>query len=224
MVAVASLLVILALSLLVNRLGSVSLELTGLSREAARFQARSAFSGTGFTTTEAEMIVGHPVRRRIVMTLMLIGNIGIVSVIGSVTLSFVTMKEQSHPWVGWSTMAAGLLALVLIARSRLIDRYLCRTIAWALTKWTDLEARDYANLLHLSSGYGVLETQVSSNLAGKTVEDSGLYAAGIVVLGVQSAKNPYEGAPSHARVLKEGDTLVLYGETRSMRDFCQKGA
>jgi hypothetical protein len=45
MAAVVSLLLIIALSLLITRIASVAFVHTGLSREVARFQARSAFSG-----------------------------------------------------------------------------------------------------------------------------------------------------------------------------------
>ena len=76
--AAVSVLVVLLVSLLVARVGTVALTLTGMSREAARFQARSAFFGVGFTTGEAEAVVGHPVRRRIIMWLILLGNAGVV--------------------------------------------------------------------------------------------------------------------------------------------------
>lgn len=70
--------VIITLSILVTRVATVALTLTltGLSRESAKFQARSAFSGAGFTTTESEDVVNHPIRRRVIMSLMLIGNAG----------------------------------------------------------------------------------------------------------------------------------------------------
>ena len=48
--------------MLVTRVAARALTLTELSSEAARFQARSAFTGVGFTTSEAEGIVSHPVR------------------------------------------------------------------------------------------------------------------------------------------------------------------
>lgn len=51
--AIASLLVIVAVSLVVTRVATVMLTATGLSREVARFQARSAFTGSGFTTSES---------------------------------------------------------------------------------------------------------------------------------------------------------------------------
>ena len=66
MTAVISFLVVLFISLLVVRIAGVALTVTGMPREAARFEARSAWSGTGFTTTQSEQIVRHPLRRRIV--------------------------------------------------------------------------------------------------------------------------------------------------------------
>ena len=59
-----SLLAILV-SFLFVRAASIALMMTGLEKHKARFQAISAFSGTGFTTKEAELIVNHPVRRKI---------------------------------------------------------------------------------------------------------------------------------------------------------------
>ena len=56
MLPIVSILVIVGLSLLVTRIASVALVHTGLGREAARFQARSAFTGVGFTTSESETI------------------------------------------------------------------------------------------------------------------------------------------------------------------------
>lgn len=95
MAALASVLIVLTLSLLVNRIATAALALTGLSRQAAQFQARSAFTGVGFTTNEAELITTHPVRRRIVMLLMLLGNIGIVTSISSLLLTFINTEGLS---------------------------------------------------------------------------------------------------------------------------------
>lgn len=78
--SVITLLVALTLSLLVNRIATVMLTHTGLSRDSARFQSSSALTGVGFTTRESQAVVDHPVRRRILMALMLIGNSGIITV------------------------------------------------------------------------------------------------------------------------------------------------
>ena len=60
LIAILTLFIIIFMSLLVMRIATMALMLTGLSRESARFQARSAYTGVGFTTTESESIAGHP--------------------------------------------------------------------------------------------------------------------------------------------------------------------
>ena len=65
MVAIIGLFIILILALTVVRIGAIALELTGLSTDIAAFQAQSAFSGAGFTTSESETIVSHPVSTRL---------------------------------------------------------------------------------------------------------------------------------------------------------------
>ena len=64
-----ALLIIVIVSLLIVRIGTNALVLTGMSLDASRFQAASAFFGVGFTTSEAEMVVGHVVRRKIILHL-----------------------------------------------------------------------------------------------------------------------------------------------------------
>jgi len=90
MVALFSLLVLVTVSLLITHIATIALTLTGLSQEVVRFQARSAFTGVGFTTNESEKVVEHPVRRRIIMVLMLLGNVGVITVMSSLILTFVT--------------------------------------------------------------------------------------------------------------------------------------
>ncbi len=94
MIAVGSLILVLLLSLIVVRIAAEALILTGMSREAARFQARSAWTGTGFTTAEAEQVVSHPVRRQIVSTLMFLRSAGLVTAASTLMLSFVSVEER----------------------------------------------------------------------------------------------------------------------------------
>ena len=70
MAALISVFIAITLSLLITRIATEALTLTGLSRTSASFQARSAFTGAGFTTAESEAVVKHPVRRRIIIVLV----------------------------------------------------------------------------------------------------------------------------------------------------------
>src|SRR6056297_2866304 len=93
-IGIIAALTVLGISLVITRIASTALSLTGLSWEAARFQARSAFTGTGFTTHEAEKIVSHPLRRKIIMWLMVARSAGFLSIIISLILSFGSTEDD----------------------------------------------------------------------------------------------------------------------------------
>jgi TrkA family protein len=208
--AAVSVLVVLLVSLVIARVGTVALTLTGMSREAARFQARSAFFGVGFTTGEAEAVVGHPVRRRIIMWLILLGNAGVVTTTGTLLISFAGGQDKLR---GVAVLAAGVVAIGALAMSRPVDRVLTRVIRRALRRWTDLDVRDYAGLLELGDGYTVAELEVEDTdwIAGHELGDLTLRDAGIVVLGIHRPHADYVGAPEPATTVHPGDVLTVYG-------------
>ena len=101
---------ILIISFIVVRIGAVAFELTGLEWSLAKFQALSCFTGTGFTTKEAEMITGHPQRRRIASILIVLGHAGLVTLIATFANSLrtdIVMSKLSIPFLH-SVLPAGL--------------------------------------------------------------------------------------------------------------------
>jgi hypothetical protein len=219
--ALVSVLIFTALSLLVTHIATVALTLTGLSRQLAQFQARSAFSGVGFTTTEAEKVVNHPVRRRIVMLLMLLGNAGIVTVISSLILTFIAANTLAD-WA-WRILLllAGLATLWYLGSSGWVDRHLSALISWALHRWTRLEVQDYTNLLHLTDEYQVIELRVEREdwLANKKLAELDLRHEGVIVLGIHRANGEYVGAPHGQTTIYEDDTLLLYGRESGLEEL-----
>lgn len=226
MTAILSLLFVAALSLLVTRIATVALMLTGLSRESARFQARSAFTGVGFTTQESESVVNHPVRRRIVMLLMLLGNIGIATVVATVILSILSTAESTH-W-GWYmlTLIAGIILLWAFATSRWVEHRMNKIITWCLTKWTRLDAKDYIALLQLQNGYAVTEMKVEAEdwLAGKSLQELALPREGVLVLGIGRSDGAFLGTPHADDKVMAGDVLVLYGSIEHLDELDQRRA
>jgi hypothetical protein len=224
MLGVITLLLVLTLSIIVNRIATTALAHTGLSQQSARFQARSAFTGVGFTTSESERVVNHPVRRRILMLLMLLGNAGIVTVVASMIISFVNVRESGDWLVRFVILVGGLAVLLTLAYSRLVDRHLSRLIRHLLERLTDLEVRDYVGLLHVGGEYGVTELNVREDdwLAGRRLRDGGLREEGIIVLGVQTPDGEYLGVPDADTRIRANDTLVLYGRTKALRDLDQR--
>ncbi len=218
---IAFLLVVLTMSLLVTRIAAVALMLTGLSQETARFQARSALAGVGYTTSEAELMVNHPVRRRIIMLLMLVGNIGVPTVVATLVVSFITATQAETVWHPLLLLAVGVGALLTAALSKRIEKLLNRVLSLLLKRWTDLEVRDYVSLLQLQSGYAVSEMVVEPGdwIESKTLAGAALSHEGILVLGIQREDGPFIGAPRADDVIRAGDVLVLYGEGRRLEEF-----
>lgn len=212
MAAIASLLIVLTISLLVTRIAAMALMLTGMSREAARFQSRSAFSGVGFTTGEAEDVVAHPIRRRIVMLLMLLGNLGIGAVVATLMLSFMNTSREDA-WLNLIALTSGVVLLWLVARSRYIERHLNRVISWVLRRWGNLQVRDYVAILQLQGGFAVSELVVEPNdwLSGRTLMDLRLPDEGVLVLGIHRATGSFIGTPTGEMEVRPSDTLILYG-------------
>lgn len=205
-------------TLIITRVATVILSLTGLSHEAARFQARSAFTGTGFTTSEAESVVNHPLRRRVIMVLMVVRGAGVITLISSLLFSFVSDASDESRVFKLAVLLAGILILWLLSQSKQVEKVLNKLIESGLRRWTDLDTRDYANLLNLAANYSVIEIQVQPNdwLAEKTLENLQLLQEGVMVLGIHRFSGSYQGVPSGKARIKPGDRLILYGEKRAV--------
>ncbi|MGD9115853.1 MAG: hypothetical protein PVJ61_01535 [Dehalococcoidia bacterium] len=83
--------------LLIVKLGAIAFQFTGMEPRMAMFQALSAFTNTGFTTRAAEEVVIHRKRRVIASVLMIIGHIGIVSVVVTLVHSFASEADNWIP-------------------------------------------------------------------------------------------------------------------------------
>jgi hypothetical protein len=219
MLTIASLLLILCISLIITRMATVALVLTGMTRQAARFQARSAFSGAGFTTSESEQIVNHPLRRWIIRQLMLWGNIGIVSVLCSVTLSAVHSAQWD--WVHWTTLIGGVIAFYFTATNKAVEHLMARFFGFLLRPYIKWQPEDYTRLLHVDDHYGVqmIALGPDSPKIGTTLGELIAGEPNLRVLGVQHATGEYLGVPEKGRQIQPGDQLVVYGHVDQIEQF-----
>lgn len=225
MSAVALLIILALVSLLITRVATVALVVTGLTRQSARFQARSALTGVGYTTTEAEGIVAHPVRRRIVMTLMLLGNIGLVTAVAGLLGGFLATGGR-QTLLRAALLILGLAVVYAASRSRYVDRWLSAGISALLGRFTDLDVRDYASLLRLTGDYAVreLHAQAGDWLADRRLDELRLADEGVLVLGIRRPDGHYLGTPDKTTAVREGDTVVVYGRGDALDDLDQREA
>lgn len=229
MIAILSLTLILFISILVTKIATAVLTNTGLSRQAAKFQARSAFTGAGFTTTESEKITRHPIRRRIIYLLMLLGNAGLVTVMASIFLTFINHDEKSLPWYYAVLIILGAVGLLgILASSHKIDVWLTRIINKVLGRYTNLSNRDSASLYKLSGDYHITELQVREGdwIEGQTLEKSNLRNEGISILGIERTNGSYLGVPDSETLIEKDDVLILYGQEKIIKklDTRKKGS
>jgi hypothetical protein len=225
MIAVLSLLVVVTLSIVITRIAAVALTHTGMARQAARFQARSAFSGGGFTTSESEQVVRHPVRRRIVLILMLLGNAGIVTAVSSLILTFVRQGEAGFGLeIKIPLLVAGLLVLWALASSKLFDRLVSRVAGWLLDRYTELQVRDYDSLLRLGGDYRIAELGIKpeSWLDGRTLAEVRPQEEGVLVLGVAPGEGEWFGTSAGDTRPSAGETLVVYGRAEAIQGVEQR--
>ena len=198
MASIISLIIIVSFSILVTRIATIALTHTGLNYTAAKFQARSAFTGVGFTTNEAESITEHPVRRKIVMVLMLLGNVGIVSAISSLIITFVDPSEDKlSSYSSLIIIAVSMLTLWLLSESKYLDKWFKKAINIALNRYTELKIRDYNQLLNLSGPYEITELKVQKEdwMAERSLAETKLKDEGIYVIGIRRSDGSYLGLP-----------------------------
>lgn len=218
--SIIALAVIVVLALLIVQLGANALALTGMSQTAARFQAASAFFGVGFTTQEAEMVVGHPVRRRIVLHLIVAGNIGITSALA--TLVVTLMRNDPEEFAGWLTLAlivASVVAIGLLFNVRWAKRPLDSLMRRVLQRVGMVQALDYDVLLKVKEGFSVVEVELEEGhpFVNVSLGESRPADRGIVILGLHRGDGGFIGTPKREEVLRCGDILMVYGSDPDVR-------
>ena len=220
--AALSLLVILSLAITVIRVAAVALRLTGLPADVARFQARSAFTGAGFTTSESESVVNYPVRRRVISVLMVVGNIGLVTVLSTIVVSFLSVENSMSGFSQQLLWLLGTLAILwLIALNPFADRLMCRAIGWILHRADFLGQHGPTNLLQVSNGHDVAEHRVlsGSKAEGALLSNLQLAEQQLLLLGLRHDDGRYQSTPSPDTRLKSGDRLVVYGDDDRQSSF-----
>lgn len=219
MIAPISLILIITLSILITRIAAIALVHTGVSRELARFQARSAFTGAGFTTEESENMVNHPVRRRIIMWLMFLGNAGIVTGITSLILTFVGREQDASMWLKIAALGAGLALLWFVSLSDWVDRHLSNAVSHLLDRYTELTVRDYASLMHLTDEYRLVDMLLEQDdwVVGRKLRNTRLRDEGIVVLAIERSNGTFLGTPQGDTELKEDDRIIVYGRVEALK-------
>lgn len=215
------LIAIVLLSLLIVRIGSVALRVTGLDAETASFQALSAFTGTGFTTSEADLITKHPGRRKTVKILIIMGNAYFAAVVAMVIGAVFSGPEHNtvlETILMVGLILVGLILAIWIGLNRRLGRFLDHYIEGRLARSGGYRVYQLQRVLDLAGGYTVGEFRVrrGSWLAGKTLAELELASMNILVLAIERGLRLLR-TPGGPTVIEENDNLVVYGPVDGMR-------
>lgn len=208
--------IVVFVSVMIRKVAAVALQLTGLDRPTASFQALSALTGTGFTTKEAELVINHPTRRRIISILMIIGTGGMTAVIAGLVSSFITVTSA---WaaVRFIVLAIALYLIFRMATHTRLARLLSRKIEEKLREKFKLQKRSIGRLLDLGEDFGIAQITLhkGSPSVGKTLAASDLGKKKILVLAIERDEEKILVARGNHK-LRAGDNLVCYGSFREM--------
>jgi NhaP-type Na+/H+ or K+/H+ antiporter len=213
----------IAVSMIIVRIASVALEMTGMDREAARFQALSAFTGTGFTTREAEDVMRHPQRRRIVSVLILLGYAGVVTLIAGLLQALLTGAKSESDWELLRNLALLVVAAILLYQfivwPRLAAR-LDRSIRAGLRRGLRLEPARVEELLTAAEGWAIIRFEVPAGcrFADHSLAESRLRDQGMLVLAIERGETLIP-SPRAATVILPGDVLLAYGRLETMEQL-----
>ncbi|MEP5729511.1 MAG: hypothetical protein ABJL67_09045 [Sulfitobacter sp.] len=212
MTGALALLFLLTVTLAIIRVASVALRLTGMPQSVARFQATSALTGTGFTTSEAEGTMHHPVRRRILTLLMFAGHLGLVSLTSTVILTMTSTQSSYGAVIQILAMIAALVVICALATSKSLDKFMCDWVDRLLTRLGWITPLPYEILYENPDGYQLGEhiiatqTQITGNV--QLLSHNGVATAAKVPMSLSSGDRVvlYARQSDHLAWAKDGST------------------
>lgn len=212
-------LIAIVISMMIVRAGAIALMMTGMDFDKAKFQSLSAFTGTGFTTHEAERVVNNPRRRKIVSWLMIMGNAGIVTVIVTATSSF-AMAKGLGIGLNLLVLLSGIWLIYIIAKHSPLAKY-WEDFAQCRLKRMQIFDDDSTvdELLHITEGYGVVRIQLleDSSFIGKTLSEINDGLERSFILGIEQNKE-WLPSPHLNRKIQKGDYLIIYGKLEDISE------
>ena len=203
---------------------SVAFMLTGLAPDKVKFQVASIFTGSGFTTSESELVTNDRKRRRIATACMYTGHIFSVIIMGlvfNVVLSIAQLKtEAGLPLIiFWITLGFFLFAVFL--KIPPINRKLQRLLERITIKLSIRNRK--TNIITVLDLYGKSAmVEVILNRIPEFAQEKSLFEMGLTkkytinILSILRGSRYIE--VSKDTMFKEGDRIVVFGFTKDIKE------
>jgi hypothetical protein len=224
---------VITVSFIVVRIGAIAFQLTGLEWSVAKFQALSCFSSTGFTTSEAELIVKDRQRRRIASILIVLGHAGLVTMIATLANSLRAQRVIEEkltkslipsippmfvPYVNLGVIIFVLYLLYKFSTSSMIARRLTNYLRAKIIKKELIQRVSYEQLMLATGGYGIARLNVcaGSPVVDKTLAESALRSQDITILAITRGGKTTANPTADMKILLN-DELLCFGKLENVK-------
>lgn len=219
------LLIFVGIIMIIIEVSTLILQATGLQKSVARFQAISLLTGTGFTTTEAEMITKHPVRRRLAAILIIFGVISFAIII---TLFIAILTED----ILFNQMVIGIMVIMLLfvlLKLPFVQRFFNRRLKGPLNEHLTLN-----EVYHIGEDEIVTKVVLSNRHQKLLKSLKALRLASekdIHILTIEriedkgnTVQTTFIKHPTGSTVLQAGDKLLLFGPKKTIHALFNEDA
>ncbi len=191
-------------------------EAVGLVPAAARFEARSALTGAGYTTAQSELVALHPSARRVASTLMVTGYLGPATILALLGVSFVLPPdgEGLQPQaITLAVLCAAFFGLDRVGALRAIGSRPARALARrmldtdAFETWTLIGDQAIATMI-------MPDDPIPAREAAAAVDDAEIVLLAITPADQGGTVHLTEGSPPGQP--GAGDHLVVFGPQHAL--------
>jgi hypothetical protein len=213
------LIAIILFTIVAAEFATIVFHLTGLDRKTSLFQAISALTGTGFTTKQSETIMAHPLRRKVIITLMLIGRGGGIIVIASL------ISKVGKDLLSVQVLSIFLIFIIAIyiLRKLNIAQLFSKLIEKGIIKIKLVEKSSFDQILELAKNYGIAEIYVTQDTrwVDKRIQDLDFRKNDILIIAIKREEKILP-TPKASTRLENNDILTCYGKLSSMKQLSRQ--
>ena len=209
--------VVIMIWMIVTKIFSVLLQITGLPKNIANYQSFSLFTNCGFTTSESETITNNKIRRKISLACMITGNffsVIIVSLIVNMISSF-SLEHGKETYI-IALIACGIFVIILLILQLPIIKNFINNVIQGIVNLVVNKAHE-ENIITIIENIGknaVVEIhlhKMPSVLDGKTIHESKLKSKyDINILSIKRHKRLIN--ITRNTFVETNDVLLVFGE------------
>lgn len=193
---------------------TIILRLTGVETRKAKFQVVSLLTSTGYTTKESEVIVQHPIRRKIAHWIMIFGYVSTVTFV-----SFLVNILMNHLGSLGIIFGSMILVLMLLRSTRHIDQIeeKIENIIRKNNRWTKFN-KVSNQIVFRNKGYGIVEIYLHEKvfLVGKSLLEANLPEWEIKILSIDKGDILIH-YPKPSYVFEDQDRVIVYGNLENIQ-------